>query len=133
MVLSIAPIWLVTDVAASCEELRDLFGFDIRPYFTPPGEATAYSIVERDSLQIHLSRTPDGSAHPGRPFKPEHCDAYLFVAEVDALHAQLVSRGANVLQQPHVMPYPIKEMHVGLRDGFVLACGQPAGEAQPHA
>jgi hypothetical protein len=122
--VSVAPIWLVTDVVASCEELRDRFGFEIRPYFTPPGEPTVYGIVEQDGLQIHLSRAPDGVAHPGRPFKPEHCDAYVFVDDVDALHTALRAGNATVLQAPRRMPYPIKEMHVGLRDGFVLACGE---------
>jgi len=125
--LSVAPIWLVSDVVASCEELRELFGFDILPYFTPPDEGTVYGIVQRGAVQIHLSRADDGAAHPGRPFKPEHCDAYVFVDDVDALYEQLLDRGATVLQPPRVMPYPIKEMHVGLRDGFVLACGQPVG------
>jgi predicted enzyme related to lactoylglutathione lyase len=123
--LSISPVWLVSDVPASCEELRNLFGFDIRPYFTPPGEPTVYGIVERESSQIHVSRAPDGRPRAGRPFKPEHCDAYIFVADVDALYEQILSRGANVVQPPRVMPYPIKEMHVALRDGFVLAFGEP--------
>jgi predicted enzyme related to lactoylglutathione lyase len=123
--LAVAPVWLVSDVVASCEELRDLFGFEIRPYFTPPGEPTVYGIVEREWVRIHLSRAPDGQPRPGRPFKPEHCDAYLFVSDIDVLHAQVVDRGGNVLQAPRVMSYPIKEMHVGLCDGFVVACGQP--------
>jgi hypothetical protein len=30
MILSVAPVWLVSDVVASCEERRDLFDFQIR-------------------------------------------------------------------------------------------------------
>jgi hypothetical protein len=126
--LSVAPIWLVSDVVASCEELRDLLGFQIAPYFAPPGEPTVYGIVEHGAVRIHLSRAPDGVAHPGRPFRPEHCDAYVFVTDVDVIHAQLLRRGTEVLQPPTVMPYPIKELHVGLRDGFVLACGEPLAQ-----
>jgi uncharacterized protein YndB with AHSA1/START domain len=127
--LSVAPVWLVSDVVASCEELRELFGFEIRPYFAPESEGAIYGIVEHAWVRIHLSRAPDGVARPGRPYKREHCDAYLFVADVDELHDRLLGRGANVLQRPRAMPYPIKEMHVGLRDGFVLACGQPLAPA----
>ena len=35
------------------------------------------------------------------------------------------SRGGTVLLPPTRQVYALKEMHVGLRDGFVLSLGQP--------
>ena len=124
--LMVAPVWLVSDVKASCEELAALFDFQVNPYFQPPGEPIVYGIVERDPIRIHCSRAPDGIARPGRPHKEQHSDAYVFVDDVDAWHEQVVARGGTVLMPPTRQVYAIREMHVGLRDGFVIALGQPA-------
>ena len=122
--LLVCPIWLVSDVKASCEELAALFDFEVRPYFQPRGEPVVYGIVAKDPVRIHCSRAPDGVARPGRPYKREHCDAYVFVDDVDAWHEQVVARGGTVIRAPAQQEYGIREMHVGLRDGFVLALGQ---------
>lgn len=51
---SISPQFVVPDVIAAAEYYRDVLGFQILGYFYEP---PVYSIVRRDTVEIHLGKS----------------------------------------------------------------------------
>jgi uncharacterized glyoxalase superfamily protein PhnB len=49
---------------------------------------------------------------------------YLYVTDVDGLHAELERRGATIKQPPQTAPYGIRELVVEDLNGFRLAFGE---------
>jgi catechol 2,3-dioxygenase-like lactoylglutathione lyase family enzyme len=116
--LGLAPVLLVADVAAALAWYRDVLGCETEPWH---GEPSDYGYVTRDGCSIHLARGEPPLSHEGRgPF-----DVYLWVDDVDALHSQLVARGADVLHGPTERPWRMREIRVRDLDGHVLGIGQP--------
>lgn len=116
-VLRVFPRLLVRDVDATLRYYPDVCGFRITNRF---GEPPVFGIVERDGHGIHLKR--------GEPRSPrgtdEAWDAYLEVQGLDALHAELVAKGARVTRGPQVMPYGMSELDIVDPDGYVLCFAQ---------
>jgi uncharacterized glyoxalase superfamily protein PhnB len=50
-------------------------------------------------------------------------DVYVYVDDVDALHAELVERGADLLHGPVEQAYGLRELRVRDPHGYVLAFG----------
>src|SRR5215470_3350662 len=92
------PQFTVPDVVQTAQYYRDVFGFQIAGYWD--GEraslATApppvFAIVHRDEVQVFLNRADRADA--GRQRAEGAYDAYFHVAGVDALAAELRTRGA---------------------------------------
>ncbi len=120
---AIAPQFLVEDVVRAAEYYRDVFGFEIGPYFEDP---PSFVIVRRDNVQIMLSLVERGRGGSNRNWKEAALDAYLWVKDVDALYAEFTAKGANVCGPPCLQFYGIREIEVRDLDGYVLTFGQPA-------
>ena len=119
-----APVFVVADVGRSVAHYRDALGFRVE--FTY-GEPAFYAGVERDNVLIHLQAASDTARPTGQG------SIYVFVTKVDALHAELKSRGARVLKEPRDYPYGMRDFDVGDLDGNRLAFGMgsaAAGRAQ---
>src|SRR5215467_6801883 len=102
---SICPQFAVPDVIAAAEYYRDVLGFQILGYFYEP---PVYSIVRRDAVEIHLGKADanaDAAAAPNTPHREDSIDAYIWVDAVDALFAELKSRGAKIVEPPTVREY----------------------------
>jgi hypothetical protein len=55
-------------------------------------------------------------------------DAFFWVRDVRALHAELQSNGADIVYGPFVQDaYRMEEFAARDRDGYVLGFGQPLG------
>ena len=68
------------------------------------------------------SGTASGSTSPG---PTRTCGrAYLYTDDVDALHAELVERGPEILQPPTDKGYGVRDLIVMAPSGHVLAIGQ---------
>lgn len=119
---AIAPYFLVTDVVQAAEYYRDKLGFAIRGYFFE--EPPVFAMVERDQLIVMLALTEGGRGGSNRRHKDIGLDAYLWVDDVDALHAELRASGADIVAPPITRVYGMKELDVRDRDGYVLCFGQ---------
>ena len=126
----VSPEFAVPDVAASAEYYRDVLGFRILGYFLDP---PAYAMVGRDDVVIHLGKSDKGaSPSPNVARREIGLDAYVWVSDVHALHAELQGRGARILEAPVLRAYKCLEMVVEDNCKFRLAFSQDlsGGEGQ---
>lgn len=118
-----APYFPVADVEQSAAHYEHVFGFR-REYIagTPP----EFAILSRDGLPIMLRRVP----------APEHIipnekqggtwDAFFWIRDARALHAELQAKGADIVYGPMVQEsYRMEEFAVRDPEGYVLGFGQP--------
>jgi uncharacterized glyoxalase superfamily protein PhnB len=104
-----ATVLQVPDVQDALAWFRDALGFEVRSY----ADGSDYGYAERDGVSFHVSR-PDS----------ELWAAYLYTDDVDALHAELVERGTEILQPPTDKGYGVRDVLVRAPGGHVLAIGQ---------
>ena len=85
-------------------------------------------MVRRDRVQLML-RGPNygGRPQPNRALDCDTWDAYLYVRDVDALHAELGRRGATILRPPEDQVYGCRDFEVQDLDGYVICFGQDLG------
>ena len=121
MITGHAPFLLAPDVRAALEHYRDALGFEIRFYeHAPEDNGTA----TRDGCTIFFNRgeraIPNSEVAP-----PDLFDVYLWTDDVEALHEEFRSRGADVLHEPIDRPWQMREIRVRDPNGYVLGFGQP--------
>ena len=115
---SICPHFIVPDVVASAEYYRHVLGFKILSYFLDP---PVFAVVARDNVVIHFGKSDNGalpSPNVGR--RGIAVDAHILVDDLDALHAELQSRGARILEPPKMRVYKCYELLVEDNFGFRL-------------
>jgi catechol 2,3-dioxygenase-like lactoylglutathione lyase family enzyme len=120
-----APYFPVADVERSAMHYERVLGFR-REYTagTPP----QFAILSRDALPIMLRLV----ARPEdiRPNEKQGgtWDAFFWVRDVRALHAELRASGADIVYGPIVQEaYQMEEFAVRDHDGYVLGFGEPLG------
>lgn len=117
----ISPQFVVPDVVAAAEYYRDVLGFRIHGYFLDP---PVYAIVARDFVEIHFGKADTGcAATPNIRRREGSLDAYIWVNDLDPLHAELKERGAKIVEPPTRSVYKTYEMIVEDNLGFRLAFG----------
>lgn len=122
-----SPILGVRRVRQAAEYYRDVLGFSLDPddgVFQPsPDEPDgAYAIVKRPGVWIHF-QIRRGEL-PERQRSAFERDVYIYVDDVDSLHADLQRRGAMIQSPPRMAPYGIREMVVEDLNGYRLAFGE---------
>jgi predicted enzyme related to lactoylglutathione lyase len=118
-ILAVFPRLLVPDVDTTLRHYRDVCGFRITNRF---GEPPLFGIVERDGHGLHIKR-----GEPRTRRSPDEAwDAYFEVEGIDALHAELLAKGARVIRGPETTPYGMKEFDIIDANGYVLCfAGEP--------
>ncbi len=101
----------LTDVAAGIEYYRRVLGFHVNYAQSDLG------VMYRDDATLLLLQR-----------KPEHsgvawCEAY--VRDADALHAELVGRGAKLLGEPVSHPWGLRDFHALDLEGNRITFAQP--------
>ena len=117
----ISPQFVVADVKLAAEYYRDVLGFKVLGYFLEP---PVYAIVQRDSVEIHFGKADqetDVASNSRR--RAGSLDAYIWVTDVDALHAELTPRGARIVEGPIKTIYDCYEFVVEDQFGYRLAFG----------
>jgi uncharacterized glyoxalase superfamily protein PhnB len=109
-----SPVFVVEDVKRSIEHYRRALGFRVE--FTH-GEPASYAGVERDNVAVHLQAARDSKRKAGQSA------IYVFVTDVDALHRELKSRGAKIVNAPRDYPYGMRDFDVQDLDGNSLCFG----------
>ena len=117
-----APYFPVADVGQSTEHYERVLGFR-REYLagTPPH----FAILSRDGLAIMLRLVPKPEDISPNEQQGGTWDAFFWVSNVRALHAELLANGAVVVYGPTFQEaYQMEEFAVRDREGYVLGFGQ---------
>jgi catechol 2,3-dioxygenase-like lactoylglutathione lyase family enzyme len=123
VISGISPFFIVRNVTAATSFYRDMLGFDITHH--QPDHEPFFAIVCRDGAMIFVKSVGEEPLPNCRRNPAARWDAYVYVADPDALATEFTSRGVT-------FSVPLKDTHDGLRgfeledaDGYVLFFGHP--------
>ncbi len=109
------PILLVKDPEASAAFYARL-GFVCHGFFgDPPG----FGVIQRGDVSLGLNRL----AAPG-PWPKEAWAAYIYVANADALHAELSGEDLPYISDLRDQPFGCRDFEIEDIDGYRIAFGQ---------
>ena len=113
-------VFTVKDAPASLAYFRDKLGFDVAFEHGNPTSSVGLCSGEVSLHLIAASQTPR---------LPGHGAVSMFVDDVDALHANLVKRGARVLKAPKDYDYGLRDFDVADLDGNMIFFGMESQKA----
>jgi len=114
MMTGTATVLTVRYIAASLAYYRDALGFAITFEY---GEQTFYVCLCRDEAALHLIEASETKREPGQGA------LCIFVEDVDALYAELVTRKAKVVKPPQDYDYGMRDFDVVDLDGNQIFFG----------
>jgi uncharacterized glyoxalase superfamily protein PhnB len=123
----VAPYFLVPDVVAAAHYYRDTLGFSFERFW---GEPPSFCMVRRGGIVIMLSEIEDASlVRPNNSANREGgaWDAYIWVGDADALHAEFVSKGATIARALCNQEYGCRDFDILDLNGYRLCFGQDLG------
>ena len=119
------PFFIVSDIKNAVSFYVDNLGFEVR-YMGPEGDPY-WAIIGRDDISIMLK-----AIAPEIKPMPNHTrhgwarwDAYIGVADPDALFAEYNSAGVTFRQPIHDNSDGLRGFEVADTDGYVLFFGRP--------
>jgi uncharacterized glyoxalase superfamily protein PhnB len=123
MIRQIVPLFFTLDIPATLAWYEDKLGFAClgtwpRDSQDPP----AYAIVARDGHAIHFRCAAPPAPNPDK-YDNELLDAYVFIENADALHAEYSAKGVEFTRGLANMPWDSREFVVKDCDGRLLAFG----------
>jgi uncharacterized glyoxalase superfamily protein PhnB len=114
MMVGAATVFVVSNITKSIEHYRDALGFTVTFSY---GNPTSYACLGRDEVPLHLLAAHQTKRLPGNG------GICVFVKDVDFVHADLASRGANVIKEPQNYDYGMRDFDVVDLDGNHLTFG----------
>ena len=114
MMVGAATIFVVADIAGSTAHYRDALGFAVTFEY---GDPTYYVCLCRDEVALHLIAATSTTRSPGQG------GICVFVEDVDAVHAELKARGAQILKPPQDYDYGMRDFDLVDLDGNYLTFG----------
>jgi catechol 2,3-dioxygenase-like lactoylglutathione lyase family enzyme len=122
MLLRSAPYFPVADLERSAAHYERVLGFQ-REY--TGGSPPQFAILSRDTLAIMLRLVSSPERICPSEKQGGTWDAFFWVRDAQALHAELRSKGAEIVYGPIVQEaYQMEEFAVRDPDGHVLGFGQ---------
>jgi predicted enzyme related to lactoylglutathione lyase len=121
---SIAPYFIVDDVVTTANYYRDKLGFRYERFW---GEPPCFCMVHRNGIVIMLSQfEKKGLMRPNHAVDPERgaWDAYIWIDNADALHAEFKSKGVKIVRGICDQPYGCRDFEVDDCNGYRLCFGQ---------
>jgi hypothetical protein len=115
MIRQIAPQFFTTDIPCTLAYYKEKLGFECRGTWEDP---PIYAIVARDQHAIHFRCAEPPTANPDKLL-----DAYLFIEDADALHAEYASKAVEFARDLANTPWHSREFVVKDCDGRLLAFG----------
>lgn len=125
-----APYFPVEDVARSAAYYERVLGFLCDGLAGDPPE---FAISSRDGLSIMLRRVADPSRIVPSERQGGTWDAFFWIDDARALHAELVEKGAVVVYGPVRQIYDVLEFAIRDSDGHVLGFGEDVGPSREDA
>jgi uncharacterized glyoxalase superfamily protein PhnB len=120
MMVGAATVFVVSNIAKSIEHYRDALGFTVTFRY---GDPIFYACLCRDEVALHVLAASQTKRLPGNG------GICIFVKDVDLVHADLVSRGANVIHAPQNYDYGMRDFDVLDLDGNQLTFGTGSASA----
>jgi catechol 2,3-dioxygenase-like lactoylglutathione lyase family enzyme len=120
---NIAPYFHVADLVASANYYRDKLGFHYERLWNEP---PSFAMVKRGGIIIMLSLNDDrGAIRPNRMVDPEEgaWDAYVWVDDADALHAEFRAKGVTIARAPCDREYGCRDFEIDDLNGYRLCFG----------
>lgn len=120
----VAPYFLVPDVISTAHFYRDTFGFSFDRFW---GEPPSFCMVQRGGIVIMLAQIENASlVRPNSHVDREGgaWDAYIWVEDADALHAEFDAKGANIARGLCDQPYGCRDFDALDCNGYRLCFGQ---------
>ena len=122
-----APYFPVADVRRSAAYYETVFGF--RSEYSA-GDPPEFAIASRDGLSIMFRRVPAPDQIVPNEKQGGTWDAFFWVRDARALHAELAANGAVVVYAPMVQQaYQMLEFAVRDPEGYVLGFGESLGRS----
>jgi predicted enzyme related to lactoylglutathione lyase len=121
---TIAPYFIVDDVVVTANYYRDNLGFSYQRFW---GDPPCFCMVTRSGIVIMLSQLAvTGVLRPNRRVDPEGeaWDAYIWVENADALHAEFRSKGVTITRDICNQPYGCRDFDVEDCNGYRVCFGQ---------
>jgi catechol 2,3-dioxygenase-like lactoylglutathione lyase family enzyme len=119
-----AVVFSVSDMDASLFYYRDALGFSVEFKW---GEPTSYAGLCRDNVALHLAIQSLAKRQPGQSA------LCVFVRDVDALHAEIASKGARVVKPPEDYDYGMRDFDVLDLDGNKIIFGMGSKKSDAAA
>lgn len=118
-----APYFPVADLEQSALHYERVLGFH-RDYVG--GSPPEFAILSRDGLAIMLRVVPTPERITPNEKQGGTWDAFFWVRDAQALHAEMKASGADIVYGPLMQKaYGMEEFAVRDREGYVLGFGQP--------
>jgi len=114
MLVGAAAVFVVSDVSKSIKHYQDALGFKVTFEY---GNPTFYVCLCRDEVALHPLAAHQTKRLPGNG------SICVFVNDVDNLHAELTTRGANVIKAPENYDHEMRDFDVVDLDGNHLTFG----------
>ena len=125
-----APYFPVADLGRSATHYERVFGF--RPEYIG-GNPPEFAILSRDGLAVMLRLVASPERISPNERQGGTWDAFFWVRDAQALHAELRANGANVVYGPILQQsYQMEEFAVRDCDGYVLGFGQALAAPGNH-
>jgi len=109
------PVLKVADIDKAVAYYTDVLGFHEEFKAADPGKPANYAGVGRGMVNFHLS-TGKTAIEGG--------SVYILAKDVDKLHEQFKSKGANIIEPPGDRPYQMRDFMLKDPDGHILSFGQ---------
>lgn len=117
-----ATVLLVQDIGDAAYYYSERLGFDVKRYEANPEH---YAYASRDDCHVHFACFKDALPRPNSvAAPPDMFDVYVYVDDVEALHEELVERGAVIVLGPVDAAYGLREIRVRDPHGYILAFGK---------
>jgi catechol 2,3-dioxygenase-like lactoylglutathione lyase family enzyme len=123
----VVPALRVTDPERARAFYVDALGFRVDWEWRDAPDAPAFSMLSRAGLSLYLTQHAGDASAGAR--------VYLYVADVDAWHGELVARGVAVEAPPRTQPWGNREMLLRDPDGnrICIATPVPVSDASDGA
>jgi predicted enzyme related to lactoylglutathione lyase len=121
---TVAPFFIVDDVVSTANYYRDTLGFHYERFWNDP---PSFCMVKRSGVVIMLAQLETrGVMRPNRLVDPEGgaLDAYLWIDDADALHAEFKSKGVKIARDIRDQPYGCRDFDIEDCNGYRLCFGQ---------
>ena len=126
---AVAPYFIVDDVIATADYYRDRLGFTYDRFW---GDPPAFCMVERSCVVIMLGQFEEsGHMRSNRSVDPGRgaWDAYLWVDDADALHAEYVAKGVRITEPVGDRVYGCRDFEIADCNGYHLCFGHDLSTA----